>query len=639
MQNKPTLTNLRLNRILFGLPIMSMLLPLNRFIVLTAALSVAAATSLQADERQQEQQLLAVLRSDAPAAEKAITCKRLAIHGSSAAVADLAKLLPDEQLSSWARIALEAIPGDAADAALRDATDSLQGLLLVGTINSIGVRRDAQAVELLTTHLQNSDGEAASAAAVALGRIGNAAATKALRNALTSGSPKVRSAVAEGCILCAERLLSEGKTTEAAELYDQVRAAEVPQQRVIEATRGAILARGQDGIELLLEQFRSPDKKLFQLALGTAREFPGGNIDRALAVELPQATPERAALIVQAMADRPETVILSTVLTAARQGPKPVRGAAIVALGRVGDESCLSALLEIALDADVELTELAKATLGTLPGSEVDARILAMLPNAKGKMVALLIDTVGERRIDATPTLVKALDHSDGAMRGAALRALGETVTLQGLSVLVSQVVAPNYSEDAPAAQQALKAASIRMPDREGCAAEISAAIGQSKSVSTKVALLQILGEMGGPKALATIGTAAKSDDADLQDISTQLLGKWMTEDAAPVLLDLAKTTPAEKYQIRALRGYIRIARQFRLSNPERSDMCRQAFEAARRPDEQKMVLEILQRHPSKANLKLATEASQIPELEGEAKQVATGIARKLGVPEGDSGK
>ena len=117
---------------------------------------------------------------------------------------------------------------------------------------------------------------------------------------------KVRSAVAEGCVLCAERLLSEGKSAEAAAIYDEVRKAEVPKQRIIEATRGAILARKQDGIPLLLEQFRSTDKALFQLALSTAREFPGSEIDKALAAELARATPERAALMIQAMADRTE---------------------------------------------------------------------------------------------------------------------------------------------------------------------------------------------------------------------------------------------------------------------------------------------------------------------------------------------
>ena len=75
----------------------------------------------------------------APGGEKAIACKNLAIYGSSDAVSELAKLLPDPQLSSWARIALEAIPGQAADEALRMASNSLEGRLLVGTINSIGL--------------------------------------------------------------------------------------------------------------------------------------------------------------------------------------------------------------------------------------------------------------------------------------------------------------------------------------------------------------------------------------------------------------------------------------------------------------------------------------------------------------------
>src|SRR5213076_187163 len=101
------------------------------------------------------------------------------------------------------RIPLEAIPGKEADEALRKATESLQGRLLVGVINSIGVRRDSGAVDLLSGRLEDKDAEVASAAAVALGRVGNAAAAEALRRALTGASASVRSAVAEGCVLCA----------------------------------------------------------------------------------------------------------------------------------------------------------------------------------------------------------------------------------------------------------------------------------------------------------------------------------------------------------------------------------------------------------------------------------------------------
>ena len=61
------------------------------------------------------------------------------------------------------------IPGEEADQALRDAAESLKGQLLVGMLNSIGVRADSKAVDLLTKKLKDGDAEVASAAAVAPG--------------------------------------------------------------------------------------------------------------------------------------------------------------------------------------------------------------------------------------------------------------------------------------------------------------------------------------------------------------------------------------------------------------------------------------------------------------------------------------
>ena len=604
------------------------------FVFLIALLSLmgsawAQAADVPAASPEKESELLAVLRSEAPAAEKAIACKNLAIHGSSEAVPDLAKLLPDEQLSSWARIALESIPGSEADAALRAATESLQGRLLVGMINSIGVRRDADSVETLIPRLQDADTEVVAATAIALGRIGNEAATASLRKSLAAAPAETRSSIAEGCVLCAERLHSDGKSADAVAIYDEVRSADVSLQRVIEATRGAILARNQEGIPLLLEQFRSPEKGLFQVALTTAREFPGGTIDKALVTEMTDATPDRAALIIQAMADRPETVILTAVLDAAGKGPKQVRLSAIEALGRVGNVSCLSSLLKIAVDGDADLADGARLTLAEIPGEDVNAQIVALIPRAAGKTYPLLLQLVGQRRINAIPLLLKAVAHADREVRSAALIALGETVPLKSLSVLISQVVSPKYPDDAPIAQQALKAASIRMADREACATELSTAVDKTPSVPIKGALLQILGAMGGPKALATMGIAAKSKDAELQDISSRLLGEWMTEDAAPVLLELAKI-PANQYKVRALRGYIRIARQFVLPEEQRAEMCQTAFDAASQTAEKKLVLDVLKRYPSIETFKQAIKAMEVADLKEDATQATLVIAQKL---------
>jgi hypothetical protein len=91
--------------------------------LLTAAVSVFAAGQIRAAEtsdkitaKEKEQKLIAVLQSDAAPQEKAIACKRLAVYGTKDAVPALAALLSNEQLASWARIALEAIPDPAGDA-------------------------------------------------------------------------------------------------------------------------------------------------------------------------------------------------------------------------------------------------------------------------------------------------------------------------------------------------------------------------------------------------------------------------------------------------------------------------------------------------------------------------------------------
>jgi len=592
------------------------------------ALAAASATVVgQSISPEKERELIGVLRSDASKGEKAVACKRLSVDGSSEAVPELAKLLSDAELASWARIALEAIPGSAADEALRKASESLQGRLLVGVINSIGVRRDAAAVDRLAGRLDDKDADVASAAAVALGNIGNAAASKALLPKLAGAPIAVRSAVAEGCVLCAERFVTAGNAAEAVKIFDDVRKAEVPRQRMLEATRGAILARGKNGIPLLLEQLRSSDKGLFQIGLGTAREFPGREVDRALAAELETAQPERAALVVVAMADRKDTVDLTAVLKAAGRGAKPVRIAAISALGRIGDATCLAPLLEVAIEPDADLAKAAKDALADLPGDSINKEIVSRLGKAEGKTYPVLIELVGQRRIEAVTELQKALSSSDRAVRSAALMALGNTVPDKYLSVLIGQVVSPTHTDTAAVAQQALKTAAVRMPDREACAAELAAALNRAPA-ATKSTLLDIVAAVGGTKALAAVGAAAKSSDPTLQDVGSRLLGEWMTIDAAPVLMDLAKS--GGRYQGRAFRGYLRIARQFAGSPQQRVEMCQAALDATRQPTEQKLVLDVLKAYPSVEGLKLAVKAMQNAELKKDASDAALAIAEKV---------
>ena len=578
---------------------------------------------------QNEQELIAALvSSETPDAEKALICKRLAVYGSAAAVPALEPLLADERLASWARIPLEVIPGDEANQALRKAASTLTGRSLIGIINSLGVRRDVDAVELLEKHLSAEDADVSTAAAVALGRIGDQPAAKVLQSALAEGTDAVRAAAADGLVLCAEHLLAADQKELAIQLYEEVRQADVPKQRQLEATRGAILAQGAAGLPLLVQQLQSDDRDFYAIGLFTAREVQGAEATETLVKLLQEIVPRRQPALLLALADRGDKAALSDVLLLAATGATEARLAALRAVERLGDASCVEPLLNIASEADADIATAATAAIEQLADERVDAVLVERLAKATGKTKVTIINAVGKRRIPAYPALREAAGSGDATIRKAAFMALGNTIELQNLDYLIEQVVAPAHAEDAETAAVALRAAAVRMHDREACAAKLSAALSKASDAAQQ-SMVKILGEMGGEKALQTLGTVARDGSPELQDTATRLLGEWMTVDGSTELMKLAKRPG--KYQIRALRGYIRLARQFLMPAEQRTEMCRAALEVAERDEERKLVLGVLQRYASLENLKLAIDVTKIPSLKAEAVQTVRAIANKIG--------
>ncbi len=238
----------------------------------------------------------------------------------------------------------------------------------------------------------------------------------------------------------------------------------------------------------------------------------------------------------------------------------------------------------------------------------------------------MLIKLAGRRHVAAaTPALWKAADNPDPAVAAAALEALGGTVTVDDLPRLVSRLATASNAEASAAIVRGVQVASQRMPDREACAALVAKAIpGASRAVHGR--LLDVLGSIGGAKALALVAAAARGDDEQLRDTAFRLLGQWMSVDAAPVLLELAQHAKGQKYQVRAVRAYIRLARQFDVPNHQRAEMCRNALKVAQRPEDKRLVLEILLRYPSPEMRALALQAAESPELKDEAEQVALAI-------------
>ncbi len=487
----------------------------------------------------------------------------------------------------------------------------------------------------LAARLGDPDVEVASAAAAALGRIGGATAAQALQQALATAAPAIRGEVADAIVRCAEKALAAGQKDEAIRLYDFVSKADVPQNRILEGVRGAILARGPAGLPLLIELLKSTDKKRFALGLKLTREIPAAEVTDALLAELGRAAPARQALLLMALADRADPKSRDVLLQAAKTNVGAVRIAAIRGLKKVGDSSCWPVLLDAALDDDARISEAAADILADVPAKEIDDLLVARLQSASGKSRLVWIDLVGRRHIETVTTvLLKLADDPDASVRAAALTALGATIAAHDLPILIARAVAQGKPEEAQAAEAALRAACARMSDRDASAAKVLDAIA-SAQIPAKCTLLGVLVTIGGGKGLQAVAAAAKDANPEVRRAAYRALGEWTTADAGPALLDLVKTGDPE-LKIGALRGYIRVARQFDIPDGPRMVMFQEIMTLAQRDDERRLALDILKQIRTPESLATAIGYLDQPKLSEAAASVALTISERLAAAKPD---
>lgn len=596
------------------------------------ALLVASAPALDSIyNKAEEAQLIATLQSaSAPHADKVLACKKLAVVGSKQSIAALAALLPDEKLSHMARYGLEPMPDPEAGQALRDALGKVKGKLLVGVINSIGARRDDKATDALAGILGDADAAISGAAAGALGRIGDAAAAKILAKAIAGVSADKRQAFGDACIRCIEELTASGDRDAAASLAQATRNADMPAHIRLAATRGAILAKGDEGVALLIETLKASDWQTFALGLKVARELKGEQVAKSLVGALPSLPADRQPAFLVALADRGDKAAVPAITAAAKEGAPPIRLAAIEALGRIGDASAVPVLISAAVGEQADLAAAAKTALITMKGPGSQEAIIAALgqDNAAAKKIAAQV--LGDRHATAAaPHIKKFLGDASDELRAAAIEALGKCAAPADLPALTGILIQPKQPRDASLADAALRAACARLPEKDAVATQILAALPKAQGPS-KSALLRLLSATGGEKALDAIRANLKDPDAQVQDSALRALSEWSDPDAAPALLELAKTLPDEKQRVLALRGYIRLTESNSLTDEQKVAMCKEAMAAANRDEERKLVLGALNSIGTAEAMHQIVPLLDSPTLKEEAGAAIVAITDKL---------
>jgi len=557
---------------------------------------------------QQVDRLVGVLKSDAPLKDKMDACRLLSIVGTKDAIAPLAALLGDEQLSHMARYGLEPIPDPAVDEALRKALGEVEGRPLIGVIGSIGVRRDAQAVQPLMEMLMRNDviPEAKGAAMRALGQIGTLAAAEVLKMSIDHAPVEGLPDVYEGLFRCAERLEGEGKREAAIAIYDILRKQNASHQVRAGALRGAILTRGNDGIALIREHMRSNDYIMFSAAVQAAQEMKSAGVTRVLTADLNRLPADNQILVIQTLGERGDAGACPALFALARDGAKSVRIAAIKSLAEIGDESAVPVLVELLNDGDGEISEAAQESLASLPGREADEAVTEMLDSNRAERRLTALELMSRRRMTSSvPAVLKAARDDNQKIRSSALRRIGELGGLTELPALLDLLVEYKSPQDLDAVERALSAICMKADNPQSYTSKLTNLLGRVQP-GQKSALLQVLGIIGGPEALEAVRSEIDNSNETVRGAAVRALCGWKTADAAPYLLELAETSSNPSQKTAALRGYINLIRDKSLSIGKKLEMCRQAKGSIERNEEKKLLLGALGTVPSTEALSMA---------------------------------
>ncbi len=555
-------------------------------------------------------------------AAREFICQQLYVVGNDAHVPTLVKMLDGPKTVDMARRALEGIPGDASLQALRNALGTLEGLALVGAVNSLGVRCDAQSVGAIAGHVASQDAALAAAAMEALGKIATEDAASALLKAEARGALLTR--LRDAQLMCAQRLAASNPKLATA-LYRRILASNPPVRWRLGAIVGLARVDPSAAIPLILE---ADDTMVRAQGLQVTIELPGGAITTALARQLPNADAGRQALIIDVLAQRGDRAAAPAVQRLASAEDETVRLAAVRALATLGDAATVDLLAGLAAAAEGAVQAAARNSLQRLPGDAVDRRIIALAAQGEPALRAELLRAIGARRIAAAnPTLLKAATDPDEGVRSAAFGALAAVGDAACYPKLVELLLAAPTQGDARAAERALVAVADRLADPAVRVGPLLSAL-KAGPAKTKPTLLRILGGFGGADALKAVRAHLPYQDADVQTAAVRALAGWPDASPAPDLLKLARDAAKPTHRVLALRGYLRLASE--AGKGQRLKMLEQVRPVATTTDAKRMLLGTLGDIADGTALQVAAQFLADPEVRAEAEVAMLKIAKAL---------
>lgn len=518
--------------------------------------------------------------------------KQLQVIGRGECVEAAAKLVDDQDahVRDAARRCLANNPDPKATAALAAKLEAEQDAeLRVGLLNALGYRADAGGGAAAAKALGDPTEAVACAAARALGKIATPEAAKALAAARPKAKGELRFRICDAYKLCADRLREAGKADEAMAMYKALYQPAESRAVRLAALKGMLRAAGEKAGTMVLDLLAGADADARAIAGEHVAELSSAAV-KALASGAHKLPAAGQVLLLGALAAKGDKAAAPAAATAAKSKNETLQLAGLRALADLGDASTVPLLIE-AFFTSGKARGAARDSLAALRGKGVDERIVAAVQaeenaHRRGELIGVL---ESRRASSAAPAILKETLHDDVLVRRRAMSALRYVGRPEHIPGMVRGLLKAQAGRERDDAERAVAEVCRLIDDKSRRAGPILSAVADA-SEADKAVVLPLLGRLGGPKALAMVRQALKSDSAAYHEAGVRALCNWPNANVIDELVACARDGKQSKHRVWALEALARVTglwrdrrRREKPPAPEKAAAALNAVRAARK--------------------------------------------------------
>jgi len=347
---------------------------------------------------------------------------------------------------------------------------------------------------------------------------------------------------------------------------------------------------------------------------------------------LPKLSTDTQILMISALADCESSFTLPALQNALASPDQNVKLAAVKALGRTGDATCVKALSKILSEADPNaMKKEATSSLERLRGEGVNTELLASMKTASADGRIALIEILASRRAtEAVDTLFREARGGDGRVREAAYKALGSLGGADNLPAVLKTLVESKGEEGRTEIELAAVRLARKLPAESTRADAVLEALKAGNELPVQCSLLRVLGGIANWKALEAMRAALGSKVPEAKETAINALANWPDSRAIDMLLGEWRSAGTPTQKTAMLRGCVKLLRRGDGLPSQTLVRYRDLLNGAERSEDKMFVLSGLAEVADPAALELVGPSLRDPQVKAEAELAVLQIARKL---------